>query len=100
VPLLRRLRIWQTSNMAVSKWLMRKSFDEAAAKAEQIKIATKIKDAKNAGLFTPTQEKLREELGLHSKEVHSTTSHCDGCNCLKAGRIARASRPRTRVIVK
>jgi hypothetical protein len=91
--------MWQTSNMAVSKWLMRKSFDEAAAKAEQIKIATKIKDAKNAGLFTPTQEKLRVELGLVQKQTLGDKFHCEGCNCRTATQIQRPSRSRTRVVL-
>jgi len=84
--------------MAVSKWLMRKSFDEAAAKAEQIKIATKIKDAKNAGLFTPSQEKLRVELGLRENRSEAER-HCKMCNCGKGIRVMRASRSRTRLVI-
>jgi hypothetical protein len=94
--------MWQTLNMAVSKWLMRKSFDEAAAKAEQIKIATKIKDAKNAGLFTPSQEKLRQELGLRGNQDLISQVHCQTCVCdnHRIKKVFRPSRQKLRLKLK
>ncbi len=85
--------------MAVSKWLMRKSFEEATAKAQGIRDAKQAKEERTGGLFTGAQENLRRELGLHDRlRPHDTGHVC--CDCVSEKPVIRASRPRSRIVLK
>jgi hypothetical protein len=83
--------------MAVSKWLARKSFSDAANKAEVIKAAAQVKRDKNAGLFTSSQEKLRSELGLGA-QVSKDDHVC--CTCGEKKTQMRPSRSHLRVRIR
>ncbi|MCX6430039.1 MAG: hypothetical protein NTX12_03550 [Actinobacteria bacterium] len=83
--------------MAVSKWLMRRTFDEAASKAEALKAAAEIKKNKNSGLFTPSQENLRRELGL-GNQVGIEGHVC--CTCDQIKTQMRPSRSHLRIRIR
>ncbi|MEI6844387.1 MAG: hypothetical protein WCK79_03680 [Actinomycetes bacterium] len=85
--------------MAVSKWLMRKSFEEANAKAQVIKEARAAKNERNSGLFTAAQEDLRRELRLHDRLRPHDTGH-DCCECMNEKPVFKASRSRSRIVLK
>lgn len=92
--------LWQTSKVAISKWIKRKSFAEAMEKAEKIRAATQARAERNSGLFTAAQENLRRDLGLHDRvKVGSRTEH-QFCACVKVGTQSRASRSRLRIRLK
>ncbi len=59
---------------------MRKSFDDAANKAEIIKAAAELRREKNAGIFTASQENFRKELGLARREVSAIDRPCLCCD--------------------
>lgn len=80
--------------MAVSKWLMRRTFDEAASKAEALKAAAEIKKNRNSGLFIPSQENLRRELGL-GDQVRTEDHVC--CTCDQNKTQMRPSRSHLRI---
>ncbi|MFZ2227256.1 MAG: hypothetical protein WA090_00805 [Candidatus Nanopelagicaceae bacterium] len=67
--------------MALASWKPRKSFDEAMAKAEQLKNAARTKEQRNSGLFTQAQQNLRKELRLDDRENPAEAEPaCQYCN--------------------
>lgn len=83
--------------MALSKWIVRKSYDDAMAKAKKIKSATQAKTERNSGLFTNAQESLRRELRLHDRVPIASMTDDQRCSCLRSGAKLRASRSQMRV---
>ena len=86
--------------MAVSKWLSRRSFNEAAVMAQEIKNATQAKKERNATLFTAAQESLRRELGLDHRPRSTSIDEQQCCDSYSSRNVLRPSRPRIRVRVK
>ncbi|TRZ88346.1 MAG: hypothetical protein D4R83_00410 [Streptomycetaceae bacterium] len=85
--------------MAVSQWLMRKSFSEASKKADQIRRDSEVKKARNSGLFTGAQENLRRELGLHDRIKNLPADH-ECCTCTISVTAIKPSRARMRIQIK
>jgi len=85
--------------MAVSQWLMRKSFSEASKKADQIRRDSDAKKARNSGLFTGAQENLRRELGLHDRIKNLPADH-ECCTCSISVTAIKPSRARMRIQIK
>ncbi|CAB4929886.1 unannotated protein [freshwater metagenome] len=85
--------------MAVSQWLMRKSFSEASKKADQIRRDSEAKKARNSGLFTGAQENLRRELGLHDRKKKLPANH-ECCDCTISLIAIKPSRARVRIQIK
>ncbi|MFA5918611.1 MAG: hypothetical protein WC800_03620 [Candidatus Nanopelagicaceae bacterium] len=84
--------------MALSRWIARKSFNDAMLKAEQLKIAADAKERRNSGLFTQAQQNLRRELQLHDRGKSSeAVQTCQCCNGGKFIQTLKPSRSMTRV---
>ncbi|MDP1712274.1 MAG: hypothetical protein Q8K86_07435 [Candidatus Nanopelagicaceae bacterium] len=84
--------------MALSRWIARKSFDDAMLKAEQLKIAAEAKERRNSGLFTLAQQNLRRELQLHDRDKPSKeVQTCQRCNGERIHARIKPSRSMTRV---
>ena len=84
-------------NMALSKWLLRKSYEDAATQAREIKAATQAKKERNSGLFTAAQENLRRELGLGDRPRRTSPQADRCCDGHVSRHVLRPSRPRIRV---
>ena len=81
----------------MTRWIPRKSFDEAMMKAEKLKNAAEARERRNSVLFTDAQENFRRELGLHDLKVTSkNVSH--ECPYCKGSQVRiKPSRSKTRV---
>ena len=85
--------------MVVSKWLSRRSFNDAAVMAQEIKNATQAKKERNASLFTAAQESLRRELRLDDRPRSTSIEEQHRCDCYSSRNVLKPSRPRIRVRV-
>ncbi|MBI3429164.1 MAG: hypothetical protein HY050_03715 [Actinobacteria bacterium] len=83
--------------MALTRWIPRKSFEEAMVKAENLKRAVAARERRNSLLFTEAQENFRRELLLHPRDEMPIAQNYDCPFCQGSPPRIRPSRSPIRV---